>query len=163
MIGPTLQRDYVIRAGHRLAAVEVYFARKAYPDAVYECQNVIDLCLRALLGAMGLRPRKVAEFGLVVRGDGVRMPPGMGAHLDLFADLAAGVERHRTAAFEGRDGVAASAIYVREDAERAREGAALALGCAERALGLAPSLSPRQVIGPRRVVAARVQSRGRSR
>jgi len=44
-----LAKDYIERASHRLAAVEVLFARQAWADVVRESQEIVELCLKGLL------------------------------------------------------------------------------------------------------------------
>lgn len=43
MTNPTLEVDYVMRAGHRLAALRVLRERGAHADVVREAQEVIEL------------------------------------------------------------------------------------------------------------------------
>ena len=44
-----LAHDYVIRAGKRQLAVEVLFGESSWADVVRECQEIVELLLRALL------------------------------------------------------------------------------------------------------------------
>ena len=49
MHNDALTHDYVIRAGKRLLAVEVLFRESSWADVVRECQEIVELSLKALL------------------------------------------------------------------------------------------------------------------
>ena len=49
MTNTDLAKDYLIRAGHRLKALEALFQEQSYPDAIRESQEILELVLKELI------------------------------------------------------------------------------------------------------------------
>ena len=49
MYNPDLTADYLRRAASRLKAIEVLLAESSWADVVRESQEVVEICLKALL------------------------------------------------------------------------------------------------------------------
>lgn len=49
MKNTSLVTDYITRAEHRLAALQVLAERQSWADVVRESQEIVELCLEALL------------------------------------------------------------------------------------------------------------------
>jgi HEPN domain-containing protein len=57
----SLARSYVIKATKRLKSLEVLLQEEAYSDVIREAQEVVELCLEAMLRAVGVEPPKIHD------------------------------------------------------------------------------------------------------
>lgn len=118
-----LARDYIIRAGDRLAAVEVLFQRQAYADVVRESQEVVELSLKGLLRLAQVDVPRVHDVGpiLIERRD--QLPGEAQPHAETMARISKEMRRDRELAFYGSEDLTPSDFYQAEDAEKAFEDA----------------------------------------
>ncbi|MEA2625835.1 MAG: hypothetical protein QOD06_1880 [Candidatus Binatota bacterium] len=115
--------DYVSRAGHRLAALQVLLDRESYADVVREAQEIVELSLKALLRASGVTVPQIYDVGAIVVRERERLPPDVRADAERMAEISKGLRKDREIAFYGAEDLVPSEFYGREDAEKALEDA----------------------------------------
>jgi HEPN domain-containing protein len=116
---PKLEVDYVTRAGHRLEALRVLLAREAHADVMREAQEIIELCLKALLRASGVTVPQIHDVGAILVHEVERLPSTMRAHAVRMAEISKALRKDREIAFYGSEDLIPSEFYSRADAERA--------------------------------------------
>ena len=67
MRNDSLTRDYIGRAGKHLLAVEVLHREESWADVVRECQEIVELCLKALLRATGMDVPRVHDVSALLQ------------------------------------------------------------------------------------------------
>lgn len=119
MTNPKLEVDYVTRAGHRLEALRVLLARGAHADVMREAQEIIELCLKALLRASGVTVPQIHDVGAILVNEVERVPSTMRAHAARMAEISKALRKDRGIACYGSEDLIPSEFYNRADAERA--------------------------------------------
>lgn len=119
----TLAADYLARAVHRLAAVDVLFERESWADVVRESQEVVELALKSLLLYSSVEAPRVHDVGQILRAESDRLPPAIHPHLDDLVAVSRSLRRDRELAFYGSADLTPSDFYQKGDAEPARAGA----------------------------------------
>ena len=130
-----LARDYIMRANHRLAAVEVLFERKAYADVVRECQELVELCLKGLLRIARVEVPRVHDVGQLLLDTKGRLPKGIAPHVEALAAISKNMRRDRELSFYGSEDLTPSDFYQLEDAKKAIEDARWVASIGRSALG----------------------------
>ena len=67
MRNDSLIRDHIERAGKRLLAVEVLHREESWADVVRECQEIVELCLKALLRASGMEVPRIHDVSALIQ------------------------------------------------------------------------------------------------
>ena len=116
----TLARDYIERAGHRVAALDVLFDRGSWADVVRESQEAVELALKALLRASQIEVPRVHDVSPVLADQGDLLPETIRPHIDRLAEVSRSLRRDRELAFYGSEDLTPSDFYRRSDAEKAR-------------------------------------------
>ena len=123
MTNPSLEIDYVIRAGHRLAALRVLLDRGAYADVMREAQEIIELSLKALLRASGITVPQIHDVGQIVLREVERLPVAVRGDSQRMAEISKALRKDREIAFYGSEDLIPSEFYTKADAERAFDDA----------------------------------------
>jgi HEPN domain-containing protein len=123
MTNPSLELDYVMRAGHRLAALRVLLDRDAHADVVCEAQEIIELCLKALLRASGVTVPQIHDVGRIVVGEVDRLPVAVRPDAGRMAEISKALRKDREISFYGSEDLIPSEFYTRADVERAFDDA----------------------------------------
>ena len=118
-----LAKDYIQRAGHRLAAVEVLYQRKSFADVVRESQELIELCLKALLRLSGIEPPRSHDVSDILTASAAKLPREVRPHAGALARISKRLRRDRELSFYGSEDLTPSAFYEEEDAREALENA----------------------------------------
>lgn len=119
----SLVQDYLIRAGHRLAAVELLLSRKSYADVVRESQELVELCLKALLRHAKIEVPRTHDVGELLIEHAARLPLILQAQAGQLAKISHSLRRDRELAFYGSEDLTPSDFYSEEDAREAYESA----------------------------------------
>jgi hypothetical protein len=119
----TLAADYLMRATHRLAALDVLFDRESWADVVRESQEVVELALKSLLRFSSIEVPRVHDVGQILRTESSRLPKMVSAHIEDLVATSRSLRRDRELAFYGSEDLTPSDFYQRPDAELARAGA----------------------------------------
>ena len=119
----TLASDYLTRATHRLAAVDVLFDLESWADVVRESQELVELALKSLLRFSSIEAPRVHDVGQILRAESERLPEAIRPHIEELAAISHSLRRDRELAFYGSEDLTPSDFYQRPDAEAARAGA----------------------------------------
>lgn len=125
MHNQNLAADYVRRAGIRLQAIEVLFNGQSWADVVRESQEVVELALKGLLRSCGIAAPRIHDVSDILIAERDRLPQALRKSVDRLADISRDLRRDRELAFYGAEDLTPSDFYSRDDAVRARDGAAL--------------------------------------
>lgn len=118
-----LASDYIQRATHRLAALDVLFERGSWADVVRESQEVVELALKSLLRTCDVEVPRIHDVSGVLRAESDRLPAEVRPHVEDLVTISKSLRRDRELSFYGSEDLTPSAFYQRPDAEQAREGA----------------------------------------
>ena len=122
MHNKTLAEDYLTRATHRLAALEVLFELGSWADVVRESQEVVELALKSLLRHSSIEVPRVHDVGQILRSESERLPESIRPHIEELAAISHSLRRDRELAFYGSEDLTPSDFYQKPDAETARAG-----------------------------------------
>lgn len=137
MTNPKLEADYVARAEHRLAALRVLLDRGAHADVMREAQEIIELCLKALLRTSGVTVPQIHDVGAILMQETDRLPVPVRGEAARMAAISKALRKDREIAFYGSEDLIPSEFYTRDDAERAFADAAWVL---QQVAGVVPPL-----------------------
>lgn len=119
----SLAADYLARATHRLAALDVLFERESWADVVRESQEAVELALKSLLRHCAVEVPRVHDVGQILISESHRMPDMVRPHIGELVEISRSLRRDRELAFYGSEDLTPSEFYRREDAEQALAGA----------------------------------------
>lgn len=119
----TLARDYLERANHRLAALDVLFERRSWADVVRESQEIVELALKSLLRTFSIEVPRVHDVGQILVDEAARFPEAMRSRIDRLAGISRSLRRDRELAFYGSEDLTPSDFYQEADAVQARDDA----------------------------------------
>lgn len=114
-----LSEDYVLRAGHRLAAIEVLLQRESFADVVRECQEVVELCLKAVLLRAHIEVPRLHDVSDVLNAEQIKLSKEIQIHLPRVTQISKSLRRDRELAFYGAMDVTPSQFYSQVDADKA--------------------------------------------
>ena len=120
-----LAADYLQRAAVRLRAIEVLFAAASWADVVRESQEVVELALKGFLRSCGIEAPRIHDVSDVLLAERERLPAALRPELERLAHISRDLRRDRELAFYGAEDLTPSSFYSKDDAVRARDGAAL--------------------------------------
>ncbi len=118
----TLADDYLVRATHRLAALDVLFDRESWADVVRESQELVELALKSLLRHSSIEVPRVHDVSQILLSESERLPEIIRPHIEELAAISRSLRRDRELAFYGSEDLTPSDFYRKSDAEAAREG-----------------------------------------
>lgn len=118
-----LAEDYIFRAGNRLAALEVLMQRQSYADVVREAQEIVELCLKALLRRSGVEVPRIHDVSDVLKEEAEKLPKELIPMAEQMAEISKRMRRDRELAFYGTEDLTPSEFYEESDAKTALEGA----------------------------------------
>lgn len=84
-----------------------------------EAQEIIELCLKALLGASGITVPQIPDVGALLIQEVDRLPEAVRADAARMAAISKALRKDREIAFYGSEDLIPSEFYTRDDAERA--------------------------------------------
>lgn len=123
MKNKSLIKDYLTRATHRLAAVELLMERKSYADVVRESQELVELCLKAVLRANKIEVPRLHDVSDLLIEAKDKITPAIKPHVHQLAKVSRYLRRDRELAFYGSEDLTPSDFYREEDAKEALEQA----------------------------------------
>ena len=118
-----LTSDYMMRAEHRLAAVELLFNRNSFADVVRESQELVELCLKALLRHSKIEAPRTHDVGVVLVEFAHKLPRSAQIHAAQLAKVSHSLRRDRELAFYGSEDLTPSDFYQLADAQEALDNA----------------------------------------
>ncbi|MBI4209051.1 MAG: HEPN domain-containing protein [Deltaproteobacteria bacterium] len=129
-----LVTDYINRAGHRLEAVRLLFQKNSFADVVRESQEVVELCLKALLRASNIEVPRIHDVSAILQDQKSRLPQVIQPQVDHLAKISKSLRRDRELAFYGTEDLTPSDFYNQEDAQKALDGASSVYDLCQSAL-----------------------------
>ena len=123
MKNKSLATDYITRAGHRLAAVELLLSRQSHADVVRESQELVELCLKALLRSAKIEVPRTHDVGDILLEFASRLPKSVQTDTPRLAKISKTMRRDRELSFYGSEDLTPSEFYQLEDAKEAFENA----------------------------------------
>lgn len=118
-----LATDYLTRAENRLAAIEVLVQRKGWADVVRESQEVVELCLKALLRKSKVEVPRLHDVSGVLEEAATKLPKSIQPHVKKLSQISRSMRRDRELSYYGSEDLTPSEFYHKEDAEEAFDDA----------------------------------------
>lgn len=123
MHNESLIKDYLTRAGHRIEATQLLFDRGSYADVVRESQEIVELCLKALLRFFRIEPPRLHDMSQILHENKDRFPKTIKSKVSLLAKISKTLRRDRELAFYGSEDLTPGEFYNKEDAQEALNSA----------------------------------------
>lgn len=124
MQNKNLSKDYIERAGHRLAAISVLMERRSFADVVRESQEAVELCLKGLLRHFGIEVPRLHDVSDILKTHRDRLEKIIPSKVDRLCKISKGLRRDRELSFYGTEDLTPSEFYEESDAKQAFEEAA---------------------------------------
>jgi HEPN domain-containing protein len=135
MHNTTLVFDYLDRARHRLAALDLLFELGDFADVVREAQEVVELTLKAALRHGGIEVPRVHDVSSILDENAELLPESLQPHLPRLSEISRTLRRDRELAFYGSEDLTPSEFYRQSDAETARTQARWVVDRVDEAVG----------------------------
>ncbi|HQG13856.1 MAG: HEPN domain protein [bacterium ADurb.Bin270] len=123
MRNKSLAADYISRAGHRLAALEVLMQRQSYADVVREAQEIVELCMKGLLRVANVEVPRLHDVSDILANAAAALPASVKPHVAQLGRVSRNLRRDRELAFYGSEDLTPSEFYKEEDAKQAFDDA----------------------------------------
>ena len=114
-----LVEDHIRRAGSRLKAIAVLMKEKSWADVVRECQEAVELTLKALLREALIEVPRIHDVSAILLENRDRLPGRALAEVEFLARVSKALRRDRELAFYGSEDLTPSDFYSEEDASQA--------------------------------------------
>ena len=98
-----LAKDYIIRAGHRLKALDILHNEKSYPDVIFKSQDILKLVLKGYLRSLKIDPPKWHDVGSLLVENKTILHADVLANLEEIVQLSRYLRKERENAFYGDD------------------------------------------------------------
>lgn len=132
MTSVNLAQSYLRKAGDRIEVLDLLLRKGAYSDVVREAQEIVELCLKAMLRFVGIEPPKHHDVGPLLLEHADKFASISGEDLKRIASVSRALRKERELAFYGDIDFIPTEEYTIDDANAAREGARFALEQAQR-------------------------------
>lgn len=115
----SLARSYLAQAQERLRHAREALESGNYPYVVRQCQEAVELALKAALRLVGVEPPKWHDVGPVLRREAHRFPQWFAAEVEGLAHISRTLKNEREASMYGDEelGLPPEELYGRVDAE----------------------------------------------
>ena len=123
MKSKSLQEDYIIRAEHRLAAIEVLSKRQSWADVVRESQEAVELALKSLLRKSGIEVPRIHDVGDILESQSSLIAKVSRSDIEKMAEISRQLRRDRERAFYGSEDLTPSEFYKKKHADEAQRNA----------------------------------------
>jgi len=116
-----LARSHIRQAEERIKHAREALETGNYPYVVRQCQEAVELCLKAALRLVGIEPPKWHDVGPVLRKEAHKFPQWFREKIDLLASISRSLRKERELAMYGDEelGIPPEELYTRIDAEQA--------------------------------------------
>ena len=116
-----LIEDYILRAGHRMKALQTLYECESYADVVREAQKIIELCLKAFLRKHNIDSPRTHDVSQVLLKHQDRFENQYQQHIPKLAKISKALRRDRELAYYGSEDLTPSEFYQKEDGDEALE------------------------------------------
>lgn len=134
MHNDSLVADYLLRAQHRLAAVNVLMELSSWADVVRESQEIVEITLRALLRACRIEVPRIHDVSAVLEQNRDLLPESARDRIDELSGISRSLRRDRELACYGSEDLTPSEFYRKSDAQTAMSQASLVVAVVREAL-----------------------------
>ncbi len=116
-----IARSYLRQAEERLYHAREALDRGNYPFVVRQCQEAVELMLKAALRLVGVEPPKWHDVGPILRREASRFPQWFQEEIPRIARISRRLRREREPSMYGDEesGVPPDMLYDREDGDEA--------------------------------------------
>jgi len=116
-----MARSYIVQALERIKHASEALATGNYPYVVRQCQEAVELALKAALRLVGVEPPKWRDVGPALRREASKFPEWFRREIPSMARISRRLRREREPAMYGDEesGVPPDELYDRSDAEEA--------------------------------------------
>lgn len=111
-----LINDYLKRASDRLLALDLFLKIKSWANAVRESQEVVEICIKALLRHLQIDPPRIHDVGSIVLANIDKFPIEEHDSVKKLVSISRTLRRDRELAFYGSEDLTPSEFYIEEDA-----------------------------------------------
>lgn len=118
-----LINDYVKRSAARLKAVATLMTEKSWADVVRESQEVVELCLKALLRSCQVEVPQIHDVSSILKKEKALLPEVAQKELEFLIKTSKDMRRDRELSFYGSEDLTPSEFYSKEDASHALKAA----------------------------------------
>ncbi len=117
----SMARSYMKQAEERIRHAAEALERGNYPYVVRQCQEAVELTLKAALRLVGVEPPKWHDVGPVLRREADMFPDWFKAKIPLLARISRKLRREREPSLYGDEegGIPPDELYDLEDAKEA--------------------------------------------
>lgn len=131
-----LAKSHVRQAEERIKHAGEALETGNYPYVIRQCQEAVELALKAALRIVGIEPPKWHDVGPVLRRERNRFPGWFQERIPELAYISRSLRREREPAMYGDEetGLPAEELYTRYDAEQALRQAKIVLDAVEKLL-----------------------------
>ncbi|PLC61990.1 DNA-binding protein [Vulcanisaeta sp. EB80] len=131
-----MARSYLRQAMERVRHAEEALINGNYPYVVRQCQEAVELALKAALRIVGVEPPKWHDVGPVLRREQGRFPAWFRERMDELISISRSLRKERELAMYGDEesGIPPEELYTRVDAEYALNSAKMVLSFVEKLL-----------------------------
>lgn len=131
MTSLSLAQNYLMKAKSRLTILKNLQDLKDYSDVVREAQEIVELCLKALLRYSGIDPPKWHDVGPLLVEYQRKFPSLDQKTIERLADISFRLTEQRELAFYGDEDFIPSEEYHEKDGIQAMQEAAYTVSIAE--------------------------------
>ena len=119
MQNKSLVEDHLKRSAARTKALQTLFDEKSWSDVVRESQEVVELCLKALLRHFNVLPPRVHDVSPALEENLERFDTKIHKDIKILITYSRSLRRDRELAYYGSDDLTPSEFYKKEDATEA--------------------------------------------
>ena len=124
-----MAKSYINQAKERIKHSYEALESGNYPYVIRQCQEAVELLLKAALRIVGVEPPKWHDVGPVLRREEERFPDWFRKRIPELAYISRSLRREREVAMYGDEelGLPAEELYTKYDAEQALKHAKVVL------------------------------------
>jgi len=116
-----MARSYIRQAEERLKHAKEAFEDGNYPYTIRECQEAVELSLKAALRIVGIEPPKIHDVGPLLRKNSHLFPDWFKQNINRMATISRTLRREREVSMYGDEELSLTPeeIYCEDDAKNA--------------------------------------------
>ena len=119
----SLARSTLIKAEQRIKIVPLLHDDGAYSNVVRDAQEIVELCLKGMLRAVGVDPPKFHDVSDILVEHADRLPESVRWNLDRIAAISKKLRKDRELAFYGDIDFIPTEEYAQKDSQEALDQA----------------------------------------
>ncbi|GAB6182714.1 HEPN domain-containing protein [Thermodesulfovibrio hydrogeniphilus] len=135
MTNKDLVKSYLFKAEKRLKALKVLYDEQDYSDVVREAQEIVELCLKALLRAVGVEPPKYHDVSNLLKEHRNKFPQIKDNELEEICFISKRLRKERELSFYGDIDFIPTEEYTEEEANTAIQWAEFVYNTCKRVIG----------------------------